>query len=430
MISLVWPDFRTTVDILVTWTSAVTMIRYAQTLFRSRSSVLELRTLFLALVLAATLLARGFFWLWPEATGLSIAVGLPASFLPLAATLFVEGLLRRHVPKVMKVFAVVATLMALIGTTAGGLTSDPGLGSLFTKLFLVPLLITFLSLGVIIISRDRTTLSRTENALVTACLVVTMLSLPLAVTDFRRDVGWPFARMGSLGALLFCYTLLRTPQENARLQRWVHDIGLFIGKSALATLLLRILLRDMQWSAFADFFILAFALVVSYAIWDRLRDSETSNRVTELLRWLAGDTPETMTAFLRELKHLSLTADAEIVTGDDLTRYDRDSVLRAMSGKSSVVTLASLRQVRDSDTGTFDPLETRGADELTDLLERRGITHIGLLSENPLQLLATTLPELAGSRDSELAFEAVLRRGQHVLSLSSQFARRTNGDAA
>ena len=100
------PDFRTTVDILVTWTGAVTMLRYAHTLSRSRASTLEVRTLFLVLVLSATLLARGFLWLQPGSAALSIAVGIPASFLPFAATLFVEGLLRRHVPGPMKLFAI------------------------------------------------------------------------------------------------------------------------------------------------------------------------------------------------------------------------------------------------------------------------------------------------------------------------------------
>lgn len=424
------PDFRTTVDILVTWTGAVTMLRYAHTLSRSRASTLEVRTLFLVLVLSATLLARGFLWLWPESAVLSIAVGIPASFLPFAATLFVEGLLRRHVPGPMKLFAIGATLTALVGTIAGAATADSELTSVFTKLFLVPLLLTLLSLGVILVSRDRSSLSRTENSLVRACMVVTLISLPLAATDFRLYTGWPVARMGTLGALLICYTLLRTPQENARLERWARDIGLLVGKSVLASALLRILLREMEIWVFVDFFILVFALVISYAIWDRLRDSETSNRLTELLRYLASEYPASMKDFLRELKHLSLTADAELIAGDDLTRYDRDAVLRAMSGRSNVVALARLRQLRDSDAGTFDPLETRGADELTDLLERKGVTHIGLLSDRPLQLLATTLPELPGSRDSELAFEAVVRRAQHVLAVSSQSMRERNDDAA
>jgi hypothetical protein len=430
MISFAPPEFRTTVDVLVTWTAAVTMIRYAHTLSKSRESTLEVRTLFLATVLAAALLLRGFSWLLPDISGLAIAVGIPASFLPLAATLFVEGLLRRHVPKKMKIFAITATVTALAGTIASGIAAEPGLTSGFTRLFLVPLMLTLVSLSIVLMTRDRSSLSRTDNSLVTACLVVTLVSLPLAMTDFRLDSGWPFARMGALGPLLICYTLLRTPQENARLRRWVRDIALLTGKSILATLLLRILLPEMGWPVFADFFVLTFALVISYAVWDRLRDSETSNRVTELLSWLASEPPATIGGFHRELRYLSLTADAVIITGDDLTRYDRDAVLRAVSGRSNVVALARLRQLRDSDTGTFDALETRGADQLTDLLERKGITHIGLLSEEPLCLLATTLPELPGSRDSELAFGAVLRRGQHALSLSARSSTRGHDNAA
>ncbi|NUO93593.1 MAG: hypothetical protein HOQ30_09570, partial [Gemmatimonadaceae bacterium] len=53
-----------------------------------------------------------------------------------------------------------------------------------------------------------------------------------------------------------------------------------------------------------------------------------------------------------------------------------------------------------------------GADQLTDLLERAEMTHVALLTREPLRLLLANIPELPGAADAELALGAVVRHGQ------------------
>ena len=58
----------------------------------------------------------------------------------------------------------------------------------------------------------------------------------------------------------------------------------------------------------------------------------------------------------------------------------------------------------------------RGADQLTDLLERTEMTHVALLSDNPLRLVLANIPELPGAADADLALGAVVRQGQLAIA--------------
>ena len=51
-------------------------------------------------------------------------------------------------------------------------------------------------------------------------------------------------------------------------------------------------------------------------------------------------------------------------------------------------------------------------DQLLDLLERHGATHVAALTRQPLRLLMATLPELPAASDPEIALAGVVRRGQ------------------
>src|ERR1044071_3199975 len=79
---------------------------------------------------------------------------------------------------------------------------------------LAAFLVTLAALGALIWVRDRSALSQSENALVRACFLVTIVALPLAATDFHdrlhrsrrvprdaRGARGPDLGAGSLGAL-------------------------------------------------------------------------------------------------------------------------------------------------------------------------------------------------------------------------------------
>jgi hypothetical protein len=398
------------VDVLVTWVGAATLLRYRVALGRRRErSALERRTGFLISCMALLLLVRGFSWLNPDVRWLGIAMLLPATLLPLAMTLFTEGLLRRHVPRWTKWLAVGLTAVAATTTIVLGAahTSDARV----TYVLLAALLTMMGVLGVLLARRDKGSLSRSENGLVRACLLVTLISLPLVATDFRFDIGWPMSRLGTLGALLFCYTLLRQPQEHARVIWWARDVGRLLLRAAVVCLLLLVALRTAPRELLVPLFVLATALVIAVAIADRLAQSNVSRTEAALLRWLARPPATTLHGFVRELHHLPLTADALIIEQQDLAMYDRAALCAALATGRPVHSLARLREERAVQSeGRAEA--ARGADQLTDLLERAEMTHVALLTTQPLRLLLANIPELPGAADAELALGAVVRHGQ------------------
>ena len=96
------------IDVLVTWIGGATLLRYRVSLLQKRTrSPLERRTGFLVSTLALTLVLRGFSWLSPGTVWLGVLALMPATLLPLALTVFCEGLLRRHVPRGVKWLAMI-----------------------------------------------------------------------------------------------------------------------------------------------------------------------------------------------------------------------------------------------------------------------------------------------------------------------------------
>src|SRR2546422_1649305 len=88
-------DLTTRTDLVLTWVGAAGVIAYTVYIHGQRSrSPLEARTLFLLYALGTLFLVRGFYWLY-DGPWLETLRFVPTTLLPLAATLFVEGLRRR-----------------------------------------------------------------------------------------------------------------------------------------------------------------------------------------------------------------------------------------------------------------------------------------------------------------------------------------------
>ena len=402
-------DVAYAVDVLVTWIGAAALARYVMVVGSGgERSPLERRARFLIGALAALLLVRGFSWLIDTSRALAFFTFVPAATLPLAMTVFAEGLLRRHVPVWMKLFAAGTTAVALLANLARFFVNTERWLGVISMITLSGLIASMSALGILLVRRDRDSLSKSENALIRVCIIVTVIALPLVATDFRFELGAPPVRLGTLGILLFCYTLLRQPEENVRVSRWLGDVSRLVARALLFGALFAVAVRPSGSGTVIPILVLGVALVLAFAVFDRLRDIERSTPQTLLLRWLGRERPASWQQFARELRALPLTADAEVLGGDALAPYDPASLVQAF--ESSIVhSLAHLRALRDSNRTVARP-----ADELSDLLERHGATHVGLLSAHPVRLLVATAPELAGMRDVELALAAVVRRGQQV----------------
>jgi hypothetical protein len=404
-------DVALVVDILVTWVGAAALSRYAWALsVHSARGLLESRARLLIGMLAAMLFIRGFAWLAPNHRWLDFLVFLPVSLLPIAMTLFAEALLRRHAPLWIKTVATSLCAAAFVANCArlGTHTADGFSG--IDAVLLGAVLITMLALAWLFVRRDRASLSASENALVRVCALLAAVGLPLVVTDFRTTIGMPPVRLGTLGALLLCYSLVRTPEDSTRLRDWFRDIARLLVKAVVACVLLVLALGTANATFILPLSVLAVALLLAFSILDRLRDATVSTTRNDLLRWLGQATPHSASAFAAELAALPLTSDAILLEGADLAPYDSDGLVKTFS-RRVVYSLAELRRMRDADANG-----ARAADELTDMLERRGATHVALVSRSPARLLVVTLPELGYADDTALALTAVARRAERAVA--------------
>lgn len=397
-------------DVVITLLAAAGAFAYLHHLARRpQRSLLESRTRLLVGTAGLLCAVRAFAWIWPQDLGVQIAAFAPATLLPLAMTLFVEGLLRRHVPRGIKLFGVAIGLAAFV---VNGLR--PALGPSLTNAalgatFAAGLLIHMAALGLVLLRRDRRSLSRAENGLVDAVLWTTAVAVPLAATDFRPALGWPPNRMGGLAVLVFLFTLLRPARARTRRTVWVHDVARLTGVALGAVTVFGFLAGLPAGAAIVHWTSVSVAVVLLATVLQRTRELARGDRHRQLLEWLAEPVPDTFGHFARTLRRLPLTADARVLDANALDGYDITRIVEELRGGPLVRSHGTLLDSPGDDN-------SRAREELVDLLERHDMTHVAVLREHPVLLLLVASPELPGAGEAEHEIGAVVRRAQHVLS--------------
>ena len=412
MLELRWPgelanDIALRSDVAVTWLGAFGAVLFLRTARRAAgASGLQPRAQLLMGVLAAMLLIRGFAWTWPDADWLGVAFHLPATLQPIALALYVEGLLRRHLPLGVKRLAAGATVISFIGNIGTGIADNDEWRVIFSIVFMASLLVTLLALGIVLLRRDRGTLSASENALIRDNIVLALVGIPLAATDFRDSLHLLPVRMGTIVVLMLAFILLSPPPSNAARGPLLAAVRLVVWGVAGAAVIALVLGVESAVGIVATA-VVCIALVLLVGITYRARDVARGADIDWLLRWLARPTPTTLAEWERELRQLPLTADAIVVSERDLGAYHLEAVRQIVEQAGPVISRAGLRSAQPDRA----PQAALAAEELADLLERNEATHIGVLGVRPLRLVLVTLPEVAGARGAELALAAIMRHG-------------------
>jgi hypothetical protein len=307
----------------------------------------------------------------------------------------VEGLLRRHLPRPAKLLAAGGSAVFF----ALNLGPDRVREMAFSRGFPVLLLATMALLGFFLLSRRRETLSPAENRLVSGCLLAVAFGLPLAASDFRLNLGFPSQRWGAVGVLLFVYTL-------AHLAR---DLG-WLAVQALLLAGMGALLSPGSASAWARTLPPAAAVVLLFAIWERLRNAGALRVQEGLLRWLAHAPTGSLEALAGWLRGYPLTEQHLLLGPRELGAYRAESLAR-LFGETRTCSGAHFRQLAPD-----APREMHeAAEQMADILERYEMTHACLLSDDPVRLLLVNLPEISGNRDAELEMAVIQRQASLAL---------------
>ena len=394
--------YETWTDPILCWIGATGVSAYVIHIHgqRSRSSV-ETKLLFLLYCLTALFLVRGFYWLTDDAR-LQVPAFVPATLLPLAITLFVEALLRRHVSPAMKLFVALGTVTLFWLNLLNPISRE----ALFTgyKIFTLS---TIIWLGLVLAVRNRRTLSAMENSFIDAVTAALAFTFVLALTDMQMQPDWLPFRLGSIGGLIFVYVCLRlTDAGNSRRLVLGEMLGLAV-KAAVAAIAFGLLVANASTNAYLAAFCVAVALVLLVAILERIREGRIRNLQTSFFQWLINLRAASLDDFIEALYQIPLAGEHLVLRGDQLRGYDVALLAGTFDLGRPVLTLSSLRASLAAGSRGSD-----GAEQLVDMLERHEMTHATMLSTAPAVILLLNLPEFAGGHNPVLQVGLIQKFGR------------------
>jgi hypothetical protein len=321
-----------------------------------------------------------------------VLVLLGAALIPLGVLLLTEGLLRRHAPPAIKLVigggAVVFGILSLWYTD----TIDP------TRLFALLGFQTlgFLLAGWLVVTRDTTQLSRSENAMVVRLGFSLLLFIPLAAGDFLLlYIGLPI-QFSALGVLILCWLAIglgRTSQGHAAT---LTNLGVMIAAAVIVGGLIAVLGELGQDGALMCIAAIMTTLFV-VGILNDARALRQEDQSLGLLRYFATARTHDAMTFLRDLQSHPLVEGAVVVNEASLAGL-QDQVLDAIFTAAPVL--------RRNDPPALGPVAD---DHIAWLFERYAATHVILAMPRPRVLIALSMPSLGQSPAAELELQVVQR---------------------
>lgn len=321
-----------------------------------------------------------------------VLVLLAAALIPLGVLLLTEGLLRRHAPPLVK-------LLVGGGAVAFGISAlwysdsiDPA--RLFALLGFQTM--GFVLSGWMVVTRDQTQLSRSENALVVRLGLSLLLFIPLAAGDFLLlYFGLPI-QFSALGVLILCWLAIGLGRTHQGHRATLTNLGVMI-VAAVGVGGMVAFLGQLSWDDALLCIAAIMAVLFVVAILSDARALQHEHQSLGLLRYLATAETDDPMVFLRDLQNHPLVEGAVVVNEASLTGL-QDDVLDRIFAASPVL--------RRSDPPYLGPVAD---DHIAYLFERYAATHVILAMPRPRVLIALSMPSLGLSPAAELELQVVQR---------------------
>jgi hypothetical protein len=392
-------------DVLISWLGAAGVWGYVNFIHHHRTgSQLERNTLFLLYCMFALMFVRGFDWLFHHPV-LGYVRFFPTVVLPLAITLFAESLMRRHVGIALKIYVAAGTVFFVAAALTDHVRVNP------------PVLIGFLVFEVSVIllmaldarRASETVLTAAEARLKNAVVVAALVAAPLVVTDFREELTWIPRRLGAAGALAFVYVFIRFSNRTDTGTVVIAEFMQMMLRAAIVALSFMAIASRLSVRDFFEFFPLALVFVMVFTIFYRLKAIGVENRGASFLSWLMHAKFASLDAYATSLRRLPLMQENIVLKQADLPGYDCAVITRYLTAERRMTSLSALRR-----TASRSAQAREAAEQLVDILERHGMSHVGLVSQAPLVLLAANCPLIAGSHLEEVKLNVALRLARLV----------------
>jgi hypothetical protein len=395
-------------DVAITWTGAVGCWLYLWLLYRhGRQGTGPQR--FLLIILGALLFVRGFDWLSGEVAIGRITFAI-AVWLPLAITLFVERVLRRHSPLWVKLVSLATPIVFFPVSLIAGPSRYPAWSLGFAICFVAVMLIN----GILLLMRRRSTLSVGENRVAVTLVLLAFISAPLVASDFRTGIGFPSVRLGAIAALLFTYSMVAVATRRSSVLTSVSRYLLLLASALLLSGLLALAKSGGSpgdwWAATLSALPLAFAWVILTAIAVNVRTLSLESGSQEFLDWLSQVQFASPDAYLRALGRAPDAQTHVLLGPPELQEYDLTVLTDGCVGPDTTVSLDRVRKLAVENGNT----RADWAEQWVDLLERTGMTHGFMVRSAPPSVFLLRLPATTSSVAAQIRLAVMKHLGEEA----------------
>lgn len=321
-----------------------------------------------------------------------VVVDWLAAITPLVTLIVAEGLLRRHAPQWLK-------LTLCLGPAAIVISS-------FTPfqppaLLLADVVLGFSAVTLLVLFRDRGSLTSAENTTIRRLLGAFAFLALLTITDFRSI--WPEipVRLGAVGALIVLYVGLGPGQMQSSIAARLADLGIFLATSALIAAGYVAIAPSVETSHLVQVAVISFCGMIAAALFAEARGARAESNRT-IVPIIEATSP---TGFLDCLRRHPLLGDVHMLEG---------SVLDPLRHPAFDALLFAQPVLRRAAAPWGRPTEDEGVERALSLMSAHEATHLMVLAHQPLRIIAIAVPAIAASARTEGEIQIARRIGQVV----------------
>jgi hypothetical protein len=386
-------------SILISLMGAFGNVLYLQYIRRHRSgSPLERRMVFLLVCTTALFVIRSIYMANDGAVLHTLAL-FPATLFPLAVTIFAEGLRRRHSPPLVKVIVALGTVIAVVMNLI--YIDDKRTFFAFFKWFSV---LTLVWLSISLLFRRRADLSPMENRLVDGITAAGAFGIVFAATDFELRPDWLPYQLGGLGGLMFVYACVRLTNARDRQITVLTDFLRTLLYAGLVTLIYALAIPSADPGVYLAVYVISLSFILLFTIMTRIRGLRMRSYAgASFFKWLSRVDTRSLDGFVESINALPAATRPLVLRGADLQAYDADAIAGLFDDAHTIWTRSSLMETVAGGRSDL----AFGADQLTDILVTREMTHVALLSRRPLALLLLNMPDLTSAQGATTEFALI-----------------------
>ncbi len=379
-------------DSIVSTAALFGLMILASSIKRSGKDSISRRFLFSLYIIQLLLFFRILTWI----TGIWLFDALTlmvAGILPLAMIILTEGLMRRHASKLVKMIAA-GTAIAFIPLA---LFPESFAEPWRSVLLLSAQLWAFLTAGYMVWTRDKESLSSAENIIIERIALSIPLIIPMIITDFRIPEFEVPVRLSGIAILFMCWLTVSLERSHLKNSDMLRAFLILLSGSILAGLAISYLI-ETDLTGYIQICVITLSATLVAVLYNDSISLRYDERRDSLLRHMAKGNIKSSASFLTGLQDHPLVEGAVILEEKDLEDFDH-SLLK------SVFTRDALQRKN----GIIEANTSNESENLKWLFERFNATHVTLVSNTPLSLVALNMPSLSASPGAEIELRAVQR---------------------